>query len=683
MPRITLPSPMKHPCLACTPEELGRLQAAWKGRGAAHDVVAALVARADKVAGKAIVFPPRGGQHNQWYQCDACQMALKTVDEAHHRCPKCGKVYTGEPYDDVIFERQHYVILKGMIDCAWAGAITGERRYSEHAAAVLKGYSERYAKYPYHTNNWKDARSKSGGHIFEQTLNEAAQFSLEIGPAFDLVLGSRVLSDAEAKAVRDGLVRPMIENIARNQSGKSNWQSWHNAAMVWGGALLGEAAWVERAVSDPANGFDFQMKASVSADGMWYENSWGYHFYTLSALVATAEPARRLGLDLWKRPEFRKMFTLSARYAMPDGSLPRFGDDVNTKAAGDGRLLECAWNATREPALAALLPDKPSWESVLFGREPEAAPRRPAPGGSEVFRGAGHAVLRTKGEAGLAAAFTFGPYGGFHGHLDKLSFVFFGYGKELGVDPGRAASQAYRLPVHGNWYKATVGHNAVLVDGLSQEPVEGKCELFAANDSCAAALASCDAAYKGVRHRRLLVIMPSYLLVLDELAAGSERRFDWTYHNRGSAARCEAAAGEVPADWKMVGREYLKGARGGRTDGAVRVEFAGDEVSTWLAVAAAAGTQVVTADGVGASVEDRVPLAIVSRTGRSARFAAVLEPVRKGGRPVVESVAIEEGADGLVIKVRQGGVEDLFSLGRDGGMRVSTGGREVLSAPKP
>ena len=41
----------------------------------------------------------------------------------------------------------------------------------------------------------------------------------------------------------------------------------------------------------------------------------------------------------------------------------------------------------------------------------------------------------------------------------------FCHGRELGVDPGRARSQAYRLPIHTGWYKATVGHNAVLVDG--------------------------------------------------------------------------------------------------------------------------------------------------------------------------------------------------------------------------
>jgi hypothetical protein len=77
-----------------------------------------------------------------------------------------------------------------------------------------------------------------------------------------------------------------------------------------------------------------------------------------------------------------------------------------------------------------------------------------------------------------------------------------------------------------------------------------------------------------------------------------------------------------------------------------------------------------------------VPLAMVSRSGKLARFAAVIEPVRKGGKPAVESITAEEGADGLAVRVRRAGGEDLFSLGRDGAPKVTTDGREVLSAKR-
>lgn len=325
------------------------------------------------------------------------------------------------------------------------------------------------------------------------------------------------------------------------------------------------------------------------------------------------------------------------------------------------------------------MPGGPTWNSVLFGLG--SGPReRPRIEGSEVFRGAGHAILRTKGEAGLSAALTFGPYGGFHGHLDKLSFVFFGHGRELGVDPGRAASQAYRLPIHRDWYKATLGHNAVVVDAQPQKPAEGKLERFACTDTHAAALARCDAAYEGLSHRRLLCMTPTYLVVVDELAADTARRFDWIYHNRGSGVTCAAARADGRFGAEYPGQEYVEHVKAGETDEAIRVAFAGEDVTMHLTVAGEPKTEIRIGDGVGASVLDRVPLAMVTRTGRAARFVAVLEPVAKDRKPAVTEVAATETPDGAKVTIRRGDATDTITLTRDGRLTVESGGRSVLTA---
>jgi hypothetical protein len=679
-PAIRLPEPLEPPVIACTPDELARLRAAWQGKGKAHDVVARRVHEARGALEQPVAFPPRGGQHNQWYQCDTCQIALRTVDATHHQCPRCKKVYSGEPYDDVIFARVHGRTLRAALTTAWAYAVTGEKPFAEHAAKVLLGYAERYSKYPYHANTrtnlvWKVV---SGGHLFEQTLNEAYHLSTDIAPAYDLIHDA--LTGAEREAIRNGLLVPILKNIDKHKAGKNNWQTWHNAGMIAGGAVLGDAAWVRKAITQPRCGFVDQMKVSVSADGMWYENSWGYHFYTLKAMVLIAEYARRLDIDLWSHPTLRKMFTLAVHYTMADGSLPRFGDDVRSSARGAAHLMEYAYAATKDPDLLGLLPRTVSWDSVRFGRDVTRTAEPPTLT-SRVFAGAGHAILRTEGEANLTAAFTFGPYGGFHGHLDKLSFVFFGWGQELGVDPGRAASQAYRLPVHKRWYKGTISHNAVLVDTAPQRPAQGRLALFAANARYAAVAARCDGAYPGVEHRRLLVLTPTYLLVLDRLAADKERRFDWVYHNRGTVAECDAAAESADAPKSFVGMEYVKNGRTGSTDGPVRVRFVGKAADVRLTVAPAPDTAVLTGDGVGASVLDRVPLAMVTRRGRDADFAAVLEPVRRESPPAVDDVTLERRADGVSVTVRRGDVRDIISWGDGEALTVASGGETVLGSP--
>lgn len=669
MAPVKLPSELKHPVIACTGEELARLQAAWAGKGNDHDVVAAVIAQADAAMKTPLVFPPRGGQHNQWYQCDACQTALKTIDANHHQCPQCKKVYSGEPYDDVLFSRVHHANLRAAYAGAWAYAITGKDEYARLTADVLCGYAERYGQYAYHNAARTAGDASGGGRLFEQTLDEAYAMSFMIAPAYDLV--AVALSAQQRQQICEGLVAPMLANVDRHKMGKSNWQTFHNAAMLWGGAVLGDANWIDKALSNPENGFAEQMKVSVSSDGMWYENSWAYHLYTLCGLVNMAQGAGRLGVDLWSHPNFKKMFTLPARYTMPDGSLPRLGDDAGCTATAVPDLMEHAYHAYHDGAIAPLLSARPIWETVLLGRDANAPLPKPGAAASEVFRGAGHAVLRTGGAAGLAAVMTFGPYGGFHGHLDKLSFVLFGQGRELGVDPGRAASQAYRLPIHAGWYKATVSHNTVLVDGNSQPPAEGKLEFFAANADCAAVTASValpavsqgkfNVAGPGV-FRRTLCLAGDYALVFDVLETFSPQRFDWVYHNRARAVRCNQAQRPLPLGDTFAGQEYINNVLGGEAKGPMVVEFEDPNGLTRVVVAEGEPAEIRIGDGVGASVADRVPMMIVTRHGQRVTFAAVIEPLARQGQAKVKGVAVRAEGDGYVVTVATDVGEDACTI---------------------
>ncbi len=133
--KVVLPE-RAHPYLACTAEELARVRQAYRGQGEEHDVVAAFEKEAERFLDEPVSFPPRGGQHNQWYQCDKCEIALKTIDATHHQCPKCGRTYSGPPYDDVIFSREHSRNLRQMRTAPGPYAVSGDKR-SRYAAMVL------------------------------------------------------------------------------------------------------------------------------------------------------------------------------------------------------------------------------------------------------------------------------------------------------------------------------------------------------------------------------------------------------------------------------------------------------------------------------------------------------------------------------------------------------------------
>jgi len=282
---IQLNTALVRPVIAVTKTELSRLKVAWASSGESHDVLARRFARADEAITAGLTFPPEGGQHNQWYQCDSCQRGLKTVDAHHHQCPICNKIYSGFPYDNVLYNRQHGQNIRSAEDASWAWAVTGEKKYAEFAAAILSGYAERYLNYPMVSASVNDktidiaagkqGKYKTAGHMQSQTLDESNSMIPAV-IAYDLIYNS--LSEEQKLQIESKFLRPMAESINVYKAGKSNWQTWHNAALLYAGAVMGDGVMIKQALLDDKNGFITQMNISVLPEGMGYENSWGYHY---------------------------------------------------------------------------------------------------------------------------------------------------------------------------------------------------------------------------------------------------------------------------------------------------------------------------------------------------------------------------------------------------------------------
>lgn len=226
----------------------------------------------------------------------------------------------------------------------------------------------------------------------------------------------------------------------------------------------------------------------------------------------------------------------------------------------------------------------------------------------------------------------------------------------------RARSQAYRLPIHSNWYKATISHNTVLVDRRSQKPAAGKLMVFECENDYTVVAAACSEANPGVEHTRHLVMTGTYLLVFDTLRSDAEHRFDWIYHNKGDRVVCDVAGDAVNRADKYPGGEYIQNSRQGTTGEMFCARFEDSEVTTHLTVAAHEDTVVTVGEGVGSSIADRVPMIMVGRDGREANFAAVLEPVAAGNKPRVDGVRFTRTREALMISVQRGGQTDNMSI---------------------
>lgn len=90
-----------------------------------------------------------------------------------------------------------------------------------------------------------------------------------------------------------------------------------------------------------------------------------------------------------------------------------------------------------------------------------------------------------------------------------------------------------------------------------------------------------------------------------------------------------------------------------------------------LTVAAREDTTATIGQGVGASITDRVPMAMIGRDGRNAHFAAVLEPAVTGKKPGVTGIRCTKTDESLTIAVERGRQTDRVRIFADNRVLVA------------
>ncbi len=242
------------------------------------------------------------------------------------------------------------------------------------------------------------------------------------------------------------------------------------------------------------------------------------------------------------------------------------------------------------------------------------------------------------------------PHGAFsHSHADQNSFVLSAYGQPLLISSGYR--EWYGSNHHNNWNQASISKNTVLVDGKGQQvgvPAPGAAitEFFTGRTFTATTGNAAPAYAPNVLtqfDRRVLSVNGELFIMLDELAAPRESRFDWLLHSRQKMNLNAANQGLVGVEDGNVGLD-------------VRFLYP-----------AASQLSFQQTDKFATPIDPAYNYAnqwhlTVSTTVRlqAQRFLTVLSPYRKGTAPSLKPNLVE--ADG-VLGVAAAGLQALFSLG--------------------
>lgn len=512
-------------------------------------------------AAAALVSPlrpvARNGGYYHSYFCpdDAAELIFEEDKPTQHVCPVCGRVWTGQPFDDSWLWTANRRMAQRAYRLALLWRLEGNRAHLDAARRILTEYA---AIYP---DVHSPRNDPSVGKITYSALDESV-WSIPIAWACHWIWPG-VVDDRDL--LRSRLLEPAAAHIESQRTPRiHNYENWLNAALATLGTALGDEALV-RTVIDDTYGLTDQLARGVLDDGHWYEGASSYHYYTLGAVLYLAQAREGLSGDPVGNPTMRRMFEAPLRIAYPDDFVPaindcwyhsRVTDEVGHGIPNGPGFYEMAAARYGAPEFEAVLArayrsmPRSNVESLLYG--PDKVSDAVAPPLVESNEAAsGFAVLRPELPTGSPGELLLkcGPHGGGHGHADKLALSIYGGGRRWGADLG---TPGYGIAINDSWYRHTLSHSTILLEGEEQPPATGEARRYRPVGGNEFGIADAQVhweqgPYAAVYARRVVLARDGYFIVLTRVESPVARRAHVVFHHEGTCIVWPAGP-EAPPD---------------------------------------------------------------------------------------------------------------------------------------
>lgn len=464
-----------------------------------------------------------GWAHN--YVCPHCagQLVFDREKPREHRCPACNIAV--ENTRDILEAWTYYAraeIGNTLVEAAILYTMDGEQSYYDFIVRVINYYADHYAEFDeYGTHAGR-------GKVLGQSLDEAVWgdnlLKALITIQFD---GQGELGLRWFKQ----LFLPASRLVMAQSSLIHNIPLWHASFALGTGLFFGDDKLAEQAWTGDL-GARNQILKGFTPDGIWYENSTGYHYYSLQAASMLCLFARYKGMEdaeVFGRVINGYVAFLKLRFQ--NDTMPAFND--GWRGAGElglrgrldmymyaARLFEGIDGAEQ---LAAAISDMDTYGTLgefLYGKVPTTQTLDSY--GSVNLPSNCLGMLRSEQ---LEVFVKYGNLHRSHAHADALQIVIPPFTCDLGT-PG------YGSPFHNGWYTQTLSHATFVVDGKSQKKdARGTGTLSPDGKIFDMEI---DDAYEGVHASRHLVLEGAVLKDSMSVTAEQSRQIDWVFHGAGA-----------------------------------------------------------------------------------------------------------------------------------------------------
>ena len=439
-----------------------------------------------------------------------------------HYCSACRKYWKGNKRHDWAWvNKLHAENLQYLENCTYLYLATSDTVYAGYIRDMLLDYADKYPTYFEHNTN-RVATALNSGRMFGQSLDESVWASDAVR-AYSVA--KEVMKQSEIAKIEKGYLRQCADMLLKRRGG-GNWQVWHNSGLIALGVALDDAKVIDVALNDSVCGYHALMKRHVHDDGWWNEGSPTYHYYPLRAMMLSAEALRCRGINLYDG-KLMNMLASPAQGAYADLSFPAHNDGwYGESLLAQTKLYEWAYARYKTELFKNILVRcyqvaTRNLAEALFNPVDFSSGKVSGFGQGVNFADLGVSVLRY---ADITLVMKYGPYGGGHGHPDKLSVSLHNGRHEVLPDLG---TSAYGVPDFTQWYRKTLAHNTVTVDGKDQAPESGRLVKFQPTGVGGTVVSAVDDAYEGVSMQRSVTLKKNRMTDVYECTSADNHTYDY------------------------------------------------------------------------------------------------------------------------------------------------------------
>lgn len=393
------------------------------------------------------------------YNCEKChgRLIFNIENSKEHVCSVCSHVNSSETFTKVWYNTYRGRANASVYESGIMYRLTGDEKYIKHMKRILSFYADNYDDFVS-----EPIAKRFEGKLQNQHLDDA---SAVMNMLLGIDMAREMFTDIELKNYYEKLFKREAEMFDFFANRIYNIPVWIKCAQAAVGAFFNEKEHIEKGFYSVYGILD-QLKKGVTDEGMWYEGSMHYHFYTIQPIAMLMFICRRVDFNIpemgYIYDKIEKMFEYPLTMMFSNKRMPNphdahpYIDIFNFRTQYEyasiiydnplfGKVCSLFWEGDVKPTFTRLLFNTYENEAydINFGtvNNPSSGTAMLRKGGTELF-------------------FRYSTLTHLHRHPDEMSFELAFDGDVVSYDIGNGG---YASSLFVEWQRKTLCHNTVVI----------------------------------------------------------------------------------------------------------------------------------------------------------------------------------------------------------------------------